>query len=421
MVKGQQRIGKGRKMKIIRSTKCSLKEITKSKENQLEYILNEYGKVVNIFIDYFWKNGQIPKAKLFKSIVDIPETWLSARLRKVAAREALDMIKSAKEVLKSNKEQLELTIKVIRNKLKEIQPDLKKNRRKINNLHIKLKKLNNKLTMRQATKPKHKGNRMCCSCTIAELQNSKNSNFDAWLHLSSIGNKIILDLPIKYHKHFNELISVGKRLNSYIITKNYVQFCFKIETGPKKEVKSLIGVDTGINALASLSTGEQFGRDIKDLINKKKRCKYGSNGRKRASNALKQRICEVAKEVIKNVDLIVVEKLKNLNNNSKLKGRLSKNIRSSIGNWNYRFWLDRLEQQCERNRVSFRTVLPYYTSQECNKCGHTSRANRLGEVFRCQKCDYTGNADVFAARNILKRFATGTYGSCYQPLIPKFS
>lgn len=410
-------------MKIIRSTKCSLKFSTESKINQLEEVLSEYGKVVNTFINYFWNNStKISKVNLLKSIVDIPQTWLSARLRKVAAREALDMISSVKEVFKSNKEQLNLSIQSIKSKINSLKKDTKtrQNRRKINNLHCKLKKLNNKYLMIQPHKPKHNGNKMSVSCTIAELQHSKGTKFNAWLHLASIGNKVIIDLPIQYHKHFNELNNIGKRLNSYIITKDYVQFCFEVETGEKKDVKMLVGVDTGINALASLSTGEQLGKDIKQCINIIKCCKVGSKGRRKASNALKQRICEVSKEVVKKTDLLVVEKLKNMNNNSKLKGRLSKNIRSSIGNWNYRFWLDRLEQQCELNRVSFRTVLPYYTSQKCNQCGHTNRTNRVGEIFRCQKCDYSGNADVFAARNILERFVTGKYGSCYKHLTNNF-
>jgi len=410
-------------MEIIRSTKCSLKFATNQKVKQLQSVLSEYGKVVNIFIDYFWNlQTKISKINLLKPIVDIPETWLSSRLRKVAAREALDMISSVKEVFASNKEQLNLTIKSTQSKINSLkkQLDTRQNRKKINNLCCKLKKLNNKYSMMQLHKPKHKGNRMHVSSTIAELQPSKHSQFDAWLHLSSIGNKVIMDLPIQFHKHYNDLRIKGERLNSYIITKDYVQFCFKIETGKKKDVNSLIGVDTGINALASLSTGEQLGKDIKSCINRVKRCKYGSKGRKRASNTLKQRICEVAKTVVNKADLIVVEKLKNLNNNSKLKGRLSKNIRSSIGNWNYRFWLNRVEQQCETHRVSFRTVLPYYTSQKCNQCGHIDRANRLREIFRCQKCGYSGNADVFAARNILERFVTGKYGTCYKHLITNF-
>ena len=115
-------------------------------------------------------------------------------------------------------------------------------------------------------------------------------------------------------------------------------------------------------------------------------------------------------------ELIVVEKLKNLSKLSKVTRRVTQSIRRSIGSWNYRYWLTRLEQQCEQNRVSFRTVSPAYTSQKCSGCGHTDRSNRNGEKFRCQSCGLTDNADINAARNILERFLTGKYGSCYKPL-----
>lgn len=81
-------------MKIIRSSKCSLKFATKSKMNELQIILGEYGRVCNIFIEHFWSISTPSKSKLLKDIVDLPkDTWLSARLRKVAAREAIDLIK----------------------------------------------------------------------------------------------------------------------------------------------------------------------------------------------------------------------------------------------------------------------------------------------------------------------------------------
>jgi len=358
-------------MKIIRSTKCSTKFATNKKKTELQTVLKEYGKVVNVFIDYFW-GKEVKKTELLKSIVDIPETWLTARLRKVAAREALDMISAAKERYKDNPKKL--------------------------------------------VKPVHKGKRMYVSCTIAELQDAKKAEeFDAWLHLASIGNKITMNIPIRFHKHYNKLCIKGKRLNSYIITDRYVQFVFETQTGEKKEVKKCIGIDTGINALASTSDGKQFGNDIKSHIERIKRCKHGSNGQKKARRALKQRIDEVAKETIKEADLVVVEKLKNLGKNSKLKRRLSKNIRRSIGTWNWKYWLMRLEQRCEDNRISFRSVSPYYTSQTCPCCGHVDRKNRSGEVFQCQSCGHTDNADINAARNILERFFTGKYGSCYKP------
>ena len=375
-------------MKIIRSSKCSTKFTTDKKRMELQTILSEYGKVVNLFIDYFW-DKKVDKTQLLKPIVDLPkDSWLSARLRKVAAREALDMISASRERWKSQPKKL--------------------------------------------VKPVHKGKRMYVSCTIAELKDSKDANeFDAWLHIASVGNKITMDIPIRFHKHYNKLCVRGKRLNSYIITDRYVQFVFETETGAKKEGKKCIGIDTGINALASLSTGEQLGTDIKEGIERVKRCKQGSRGKDRARRALKQRIDEVAKEVVgKGSDLIVVEALKKMGHNGKLKRRLSLNMRRSIGTWNWKYWLGRLEQQCEQNRVSFRSVSPCYTSQTCPCCGHVDRRNRDGEVFRCLKCGHTDNADVNASRNILSRFLTGPYGASYRqentgelacPILSKFT
>ena len=94
---------------------------------------------------------------------------------------------------------------------------------------------------------------------------------------------------------------------------------------------------------------------------------------------------------------------------------MSKNIRSSIGKWNVSYWFDRLEQKCEENRVSFRSVLPFYTSVTCSNCGHSEKRNRLNqESFCCLKCGYSSNADLNASRVILDRFLTGKYGSGFQ-------
>ena len=366
-------------MKILRSTKCSVKFSTQKKKDQLKTVLQEYGRVVNTFVDHFWTNPLQSKTELLKPIVDIPQTWLSARLRQVDAREALDIISASKERWKGKPNKL--------------------------------------------VKPVHKGKRMYVSCTIAELTESKHApKFDAWLHISSVGNKIVMDVPIKFHKHYNWLCAKGKRLNSYIITENYVQFVFETETGSKKTGKNCIGIDTGINALASLSTGQQFGTNIKLSIERVKRCKQGSKGQLKLRRALKQIIDEVAKTIIAfEPDLVVVEKLKDLGKNGKLRRRLSKNIRRSIGTWNWKYWLGRVEQRCEDNRISFRTVSPCYTSQTCSRCGHVDRGNRDGEMFKCQKCGHTDNADINASQNILGRFLTGPYGAGYKPLICNFA
>ena len=94
-------------MKIVRSSKCTTKWMTAEKRSTLRRVLEEYGRIVNIFIDHFWELPSPPaKAELLKPIVDLPETWLTARLRKVAAREALDMISSSREVAATKREEL---------------------------------------------------------------------------------------------------------------------------------------------------------------------------------------------------------------------------------------------------------------------------------------------------------------------------
>lgn len=358
-------------MKIIRASKCSLKFTTDTKLDKLKTILDEYSKVVNFFIEKFWEITPT-KAQLLKGIVNLPTTWLSARLRKVAAREAIDMILSVK-----NKEDEEA----------------------------------------RKYKPHHYGKSMSVSSTIASLNTKKDTKlYDCWLHIASVGNGIILDLPVKLHKHFNGLKTRGKRLAAYVIKPDCIQFSFEIETGAKRENGQILGIDTGINALASTSDGKQYGRDVKKLVEEIKRKKHGSKRQQSARRALRQRMDEVAKELIsEKVKLVVVEDLQKLNHKTKLKRRLSKNIRRSLGIWAYRYWLNRIQFTTEDNRVALRRVNPAYTSQRCSACGHTERGNRNGEVFLCLKCGHGENADTNAAKNIEFRWTSGPYGAASKP------
>jgi IS605 OrfB family transposase len=202
-----------------------------------------------------------------------------------------------------------------------------------------------------------------------------------------------------------------------------VQLSFEIETGEKREGVRAMGLDTGVKSLASLSNGQQYGRDIEACIERCKRCEWGSKGHKTAQRALKQRINETAKEVFakNDFDLLVVEDLSNMNHGSRQRRRLCKSMRRTLGAWNWRLWLDRLKQLAEANRVRYRLVPPQYTSQRCRSCGHTERGNRTGERFRCRECGYACNADMNAARNILDRFLLGTYGSQYQGIFASVS
>jgi putative transposase len=126
---------------------------------------------------------------------------------------------------------------------------------------------------------------------------------------------------------------------------------------------------------------------------------------------------ETARDVVAQADMLVVEKLKGICNKTKVKRRLTKTMRRSIGSWNIRYWLSRLQARAEDNRVVFRSVPAFYTSIECSACGYTDRSNRDREVFLCQKCGHSDNADVNAAKNILSRLLLGPYGAEFKLMV----
>jgi hypothetical protein len=353
--------------------------VTKHKQEQLRLFLVEYVRIVNLYIDFFWFD--IPKNNnaLVKSILDkVSNTWLTQRAKLCAARQALGMTKAV-QLSHSEKRKEKRSCKSTPKKpvLRRLKADL---------------------------------SALCVTLEIPE----QSTEFDAWLHLASLGNKITLDIPFNFHKHYHELAVTGTRDKQFIITDKYIQISFEITVEQKLPVTGCVGIDTGINALASVSTGEQFGTEVKNKIERIKRCKHGSKGQQRARYSLRQYIDFVVKQImlINGLTLVVVEQLKGITHNTKQpKRRLGKNMRRSIGAWNVRYWLNRLEMACERNRVSFRTVSAFYTSQTCPACGHCHKDNRNGIFFRCMQCGYTDNADIVGSKNILNRHLNGKYGT----------
>ena len=225
-----------------------------------------------------------------------------------------------------------------------------------------------------------------------------------------------ISIPLKKHVQFNKWDNIGKVAKSVTITNKYVMFSFEIETGEKKQEGALLGFDFGMKRLGTLSNGGIIGEDIEKLLRElqgKKRC---SKSYYRKKEEIKEYINKEVKDINFNeIKLIAVEKLKNMKYKMKERGRLSKNIRSVFYNLSYRQVLSRIQMLSEENRVTFRSVLPFNTSLECSHCGHIEKGNRLSqELFICQRCGYTDNADYNASKVILKRFTTGTYGSCYK-------
>ena len=357
-------------MKIQRSSKSSLKFLTEKKRQVLYRIMDEYSTVVNIFILMFWEN-EFSRKDLTKEITNLPDSWLCARMRQNAAREALGMVGGAKK----SAQELEKT----------------------------------------AVMPCHSGKKMILSAQIVRVEQGQNS-FDYWLILTSIGEGIKLSLPLKSHRYipfFND----WKRASTVMIHRDYVQFSYEKEVEKKYSEGRNIGIDVGINHLLATSESELIGDEVKKQIDKIKRKQQGSKKQRATKKTLSyylHRIVKLFFQQHKNLRLVVVEKLKNLKQ-GKQKNR-GKSFRKTLNNWNYRELLTIIELRCEENRVSFRSVNPYKTSQTCplKACSHVERENRSGENFKCLHCGYEEHADIVGALNILQRFLSGQYGAAFK-------
>lgn len=359
-------------MEITRNVRYSLKFITEYKSILLDMLFDEYQIAVNHYINYLWEHPDLKSGDLKKDILNsYDHDWMTQRLKQCACKQALGMTSSAR----SNKK----------------------------------------------NKPNFNGKSMMLSSNCVNLEKSNVDTFDFWISLGSISkngffeSKIEFKLPIKSHKHANQF-KTWKKATTFTFSKDgYVSIPHKIKLEKKKKTGDLLGIDLGLNNLFTCSDNSFKAVKSKELVDKVARKKKNSKAHKRAKEELKSYINHCIKKEFdwRNLRLIVTEsKIGDIKRNMRVKGRLTKNIRSVISNLPIGWVISRILSECERNRVSFRSVPAYYTSIQCRICGHRNKKNRLSQsLFLCSECGHSEHADINASKNILDRFLFGKYGS----------
>ena len=367
-------------VRIHRSLVSHFSEASHSKKTTVKILLTEYQKVITYAIDLIEPcvlSGSKKFDILTKVWVDTlrlsSSTWFSARLLKNALAEAYGMVLGAKNLAET--------------------------------------------VQKPYRRPTHSGKKMVLSETCAQvITDPKVKSFDLLVRLAYIGNKLSITLPLHRHSQFNRWYSEGVLSKTVTLFANRVQFSFEIDTGPKKVEGEILGVDIGMNKLLATTQRESYGEDVvRQKLEALHRKQFRSNAYYAAREDLKSYINHEVKQLPwAEMSTVVVENLKGLKHGKKgqtrRRGR-SKSFRRLIHNWNYRQVLERVQALAEENRVSFRSVSPYKTSQLCPVCGHVDQKNRLSqELFKCQSCGHSDNADFVGALNILNRFFTGAYG-----------
>ena len=362
-------------MKVVRSSKLSLKFLSPSKRSRLNALVAEHGRVVNLYLAAMQNIPELPR-KVDKDTKNlISDTWLTETYRYNAATEAKGMLKAERAAAKE--------------------------------------------ASRTPSLPTHNGKRMVLARvgTKKLLPAAKAKSFDLWLAIMAQPRHQSFAIPLKRHRQFNKLAArSGARQMTGIevnLRQNCVKISFEVDTGKKLTVSSAIGIDTGIKSLATTTDGRQLGGagEFEKLLERVLRRKHGGHGQHRARVAVKQFIAKTAKEVVQGADLIVVENLKGITKNTnKPKRRLGKKMRRLVGAWCVSEWLMRVQQRCDDNRIVFRAVPARNTSRKCLRCNLIDqRSRRSQSVFKCVGCGFTEHADLIAARNILMYFLTSKY------------
>ena len=371
---------------MIRSSSLTLQFSTDKKLNTLDIVFNEYARVVNLYVDKYSQTKILPTFTQIKV-----ETWISARLQQCAGKQAIEIVKSTR------KKDFEIRQK----KYKKVYKYFLQKNRQVKFLSKKM----SELRLNYKIKPRFDGKTINLDTRFWSLNKSENS-FDFWIVLSSIGNKIKLCLPLKNHKH-NKKFNNWKRLSSGRLLRNNGKFKMELiyekeATVVQKEKKEL-AIDAGINCLLSCSDGKQIGLELKRLINElnKKQQKSKAYDRKIRQIHNYIRMC-VNKIDFSSLSDLILEKLKYIQIGTK--GKVNKTTRKLLKSWNLGLLHLAIEQKCEENCVHLHYVNPKYTSRTCPICGHIDKRNREGTVFKCVKCGFEDNADLNAAKNILKRF-----------------
>jgi len=198
--------------------------------------------------------------------------------------------------------------------------------------------------------------------------------------------------------------------------KWYISFKIDIEVNETPKPINVVGVDLGILALATCSTGKVFEgiRAFKQLERKLASLQWKNRHKQKKSNnwykaktkiaRLHQRIANLRKDYLhkmttylaKNHSIIVIE---DLNVSGMLKNhKLSKAISDGA------FYEIRRQLTYKCELYSSKLILAdrfYPSSKKCNCCGEINPHLTLSDrIFECLKCGWIGDRDLNAAKNL---------------------
>lgn len=378
---------------MIRSTKHTLKYANLQKRKLLQEILAEYRKVAQEIIDWIWAGnypGFDPTTRKLRlprlapaEVTSQLDTWLSARLKQCAAKQALGMLQAA--VAKQRKRFY----------------ILRKEQRKGADNH---KDLQRYIDQHSVVKPLAAKINMELDSRFVDLRETTEGKFDLFLRLSSIGSRVQTRLPIKHHKRSQHWLKQGKFKASIRVADKYLTLLYEVPDKPRKKRGRTLGCDQGYLTTASFADQEQentlvtpeqdqHNHTLKSICEKVARRQPGSKGKQRAiehrKNFINWALNQINFAYVKQVNL---EQIKHLRFKRK-------QFNKALMHWTYTDIRRKLLALSEEKGFLITEQDSVYRSQRCSQCGWVLKTNRVGKVFTCGSCNFSGDADLNAAAN----------------------
>jgi hypothetical protein len=271
--------------------------------------------------------------------------------------------------------------------------------------------------------------------TVAKLEPSHDSSFDYWLRLSTLEKRKPIRLPVKLAAYHRAALAGQQPNSSTTLTRKpdgwWLTLTVDEDVVPTAGADApVVGVDVGITAFLTTSTGQCYGtfggelaaRHRRDRVKRRRKAKLRACLKKKGVTRLPaltdQRLARHVRQSINQAvnefyaahpgQQVAYEQLSVATMRFKARAMNAYLYASNLGHiptqvaWGAR-----------KRGVRATWVKSAYSSQECSRCHYTDRANRPAQqTFCCGVCGWEMNADENAARNIAARLGDRDLMAC---------
>lgn len=262
---------------------------------------------------------------------------------------------------------------------------------------------------------------------------AKAKHFPAWLHVATLEKGRRVAIPLWENPHGEKVPGVWRNAFQVVFRGEEVRF-YRVKalaSRPYTPRTERLALDVGLSPLLATDRGDLLGRGFLRML-----LAYDAEiqaiARKAQREGKRLREVEAYREAVGRLRGFLRNEVNRLLNRllalhapaalvvERLDLRspeLSRRMNRLVSNFGGRYLKEKLQRLQELYGIQVVEANPAYTSQECARCGYVDPRNRQDtQTFRCLACGHRGNAQVNAAKNLLRRSSPG---SGIQPFTPK--